>query len=300
MTKSGVGEPSIFNPPRTVDPLGFASQIKTWRGGTGAFDAAMKTGRGVNPKMLGRTRGGARGYGLYSADFEIPEVAESYARHSGGYPSIDKLREYFQPGKIVKSLWGRDKVIKFQEGPTESPYWNVLVQEINKAGEPIGRPRWHSTVPDSLRKGVVTPLTLHKGKKAGAYEYLRWDKPLTKDQRTMLRWEAERLVRTYEEARANRPTKFSPVAGGRDAKIGRKVLRYLEYAPTKNTAGRFYRTLSNEMGGDKKASEFLLRAGIDGMKYPAGEITGGATKHAKKGFDYVTYNIEDIFYGHGD
>ena len=41
------------------------------------------------------------------------------------------------------------------------------------------------------------------------------------------------------------------------------------------TGQEIYNYLSAELGGDKEASEFLLRAGIDGIKYPVNALSGG-------------------------
>ncbi|WP_046971158.1 PLxRFG domain-containing protein [Dyella japonica] len=68
----------------------------------------------------------------------------------------ETLEAYFQPGRVVKSYAGYDKVLQFKwEGDSR---WRVQVQEVNKDGSPLqgvharsidGMPRWHSTFPDS-------------------------------------------------------------------------------------------------------------------------------------------------------
>jgi len=52
-----------------------------------------------------------------------------------------------------------------------------------------------------------------------------------------------------------------------------------------------YQALSNLLGDDKKASMFLLRAGIDGIKYKSGKLSGFTDK---EGYNYVIFNADDV------
>ena len=58
---------------------------------------------------------------------------------------------------------------------------------------------------------------------------------------------------------------------------------------TKNS--NLYTELSAFLGGDKEASLFLLRAGIDGIKYKAGTLSG---MEDEEGYNYVIFNADDI------
>ncbi|HPS40033.1 MAG TPA: hypothetical protein PL124_11505, partial [Candidatus Cloacimonadota bacterium] len=52
-----------------------------------------------------------------------------------------------------------------------------------------------------------------------------------------------------------------------------------------------YKTLTRIIGSPKKASQFLLRAGIDGIKYPVSALSGGK---GEKGYNYVVFDDSQI------
>lgn len=98
------------------------------------------------------------GWGLYFA--QAKETAEAYreALASKAYPSMATLREYFTPGKVIRSMGGYDRVIKFNEGEDGSK-WSVEVKSVRPnrdwegnltggyeevASEPV---RQHATAP---------------------------------------------------------------------------------------------------------------------------------------------------------
>lgn len=61
---------------------------------------------------------------------------------------LKEIRDFYTPGNIVTGYAGqRDKVLDFQDGEQFSGGWNVKVQEIDKDGNLIGRPRNHATPP---------------------------------------------------------------------------------------------------------------------------------------------------------
>lgn len=64
---------------------------------------------------------------------------------------IEKLTNYFTPGKIVPSYAGFDKVIKF-EYPSSNGWseWLVYVQECDKNGNIKGEVRTHCTTPKNI------------------------------------------------------------------------------------------------------------------------------------------------------
>lgn len=52
-----------------------------------------------------------------------------------------------------------------------------------------------------------------------------------------------------------------------------------------------YRWLSKKLFGDKEASLFLLRAGIDGIKYKAGTLSGFEDE---EGYNYVIFDANNV------
>jgi hypothetical protein len=52
-----------------------------------------------------------------------------------------------------------------------------------------------------------------------------------------------------------------------------------------------YHQLNRVFGSDKEASMFLLRSGIDGIRYPAGTLSGVKNSKAK---NYVVFDPEAV------
>lgn len=62
---------------------------------------------------------------------------------------IGTLGAYFQPGRVVSSYGGQDRVIEFR--PADTGRWSVNVQAIDADGNAVPEegPRWHSTLPST-------------------------------------------------------------------------------------------------------------------------------------------------------
>ena len=74
------------------------------------------------------------------------------------------------------------------------------------------------------------------------------------------------------------------------------------YSPGHRYSGEsLYWDLSHSLGSDKAASEFLLRAGIDGIKYPTGTLSSvkGSAGYNYVVFDASAISIEDVAPGMG-
>ena len=69
-----------------------------------------------------------------------------------------------------------------------------------------------------------------------------------------------------------------------------------DFSAPKDTRGsekrgqNFYAYLSNKLGGEVKASEYLESIGIKGIRYPAGTISGVKSNAS----NYVIFEPEDI------
>lgn len=127
----------------------------------------------------------AYGHGLYFAENE--GVAKQYREKlSTPYSQPEVLKEYFKPGEIVQSSWGRDKVLGYDPETRQAK-----VVAVDKDGKPLygERPRVHTTTPDKRdidatfrARGLPSP---EMGKmyqvaiKANPEHFLDWDKPLS-------------------------------------------------------------------------------------------------------------------------
>jgi hypothetical protein len=114
--------------------------IKAWHGSPHDFErfSMEKVGTGEGHQ--------AYGHGLYFGG--APETGEFYQKaltHWAATP--DHVRDrYYTPGSIVYGYGGLDRVLDYRPA-TESSNWRVVVQRVDKAGNPLERPRTHATEP---------------------------------------------------------------------------------------------------------------------------------------------------------
>jgi len=153
------------------------------------------------------------GYMTPEKQLKAQEIKKKIQRISTNGLSIDELEEYFQPGKIVKSWSGTDKVIEFTRGPKvgseewikeyddgleyvrreyprssdeqhhematniangKASDWSVKVVEIDpRTGQETGRARTHSTSPE---EAIIRDLRQQEVDLGGAVSDLPYKK----------------------------------------------------------------------------------------------------------------------------
>lgn len=134
--------------------------------------------------------------------------------------------------------------------------------------------------------------TLFQGKKPGEYTLLEWDKEINDPNREKInnQFQKESLPKEVSSS-ANETIRL--LGGKSDFKTYRPN-------PIASTGENFYENLVRyflDMGKEnpqKEASLFLLRAGIDGIKYPAESIARGTTSDTARGFNYVIFDENDV------
>lgn len=215
----------------------------------------------------------AYGYGLYFAGSK--DVAEYYrdSLSRGAGLSVDQLEKYFQPGRIVPSYGGQDKVVSFNRGD-DRHMWSVTVHHINKDGNrpigPDGRNRTHFTMPSTQDYERMT------GDKIGKLynvelapkedEYLLWDKPLGE--------QSDKVKASLKEAFddiVNRETDYHKAS---------ELSRYYQEMIDKEdkaSGAYIYKNIAMDMG-DQAASEYLHSLGIRGIKYLDGSSRNNSYK----------------------
>ena len=127
-------------------------------------------------------------------------------------------------------------------------------------------------------KGNLYKVSLHKDKAPDEFTWLEWDKPVSIDNLELIFLEAEKL-------------------GGIDFKDGWEIDSkngLTNHRGSKVEGYEMYRWLSKKLGSDKEASLFLLRAGIDGIKFPAESLAMGATSDTARGFNYVVFDDDFV------
>ena len=164
----------------------------------------------------------------------------------------------------------------------------------------------------------VYDVSIHEGKNPSEYTFLNWDEKVNDDIKNKIRKQAKKEgiledfsnklgmkagvlsnIKNYVQTKlyANKVVKLVNDGMSREEAI-KKVSSdsnttenniqdaFNLYTFRNIKSGSLYAGLSNELGSDRKASEFLLRAGIDGIKYPATTISNQKTK----GSNYVVFD----------
>ena len=147
----------------------------------------------------------------------------------------------------------------------------------------------------------VYEVSLHEGKTPNQYTWLEWDKPIKKDVRDRI---LERFIQENNISKKDLNKliedgiQYADVndafdifdAMGLPINKGMVIQTLLDDEGKANGL-RIYDTLRNAFENDQqKASEFLLRSGVDGVKYPAESVSRGATSEDARGFNYVVFD----------
>jgi hypothetical protein len=232
-----------------------AGQIRpVYHGSPHRFDKfkneAIGTGEGAQ----------AFGYGHYLT--EEPGVAKTYAKNIKDEKVIEEFnkRLSFLAKEMDKyRVSGNYRKFNSIEGEKAAEEYDYLLNNRTKLLQ---------------SEGNIYEATLHKGKKPGEYEYLRWDEPLPDKQKEKIIG----LLRNSDEGGPYRTGLLQDLTGYENR---RKDLK---------TGENWYKELS-VIFGSKRASEMLKSVGIDGIKYPTGTLSG--VKGGGK-FNYVVFDPEDI------
>jgi GNAT superfamily N-acetyltransferase len=147
----------------------------------------------------------------------------------------------------------------------------------------------------------VYEVSLHEGKKPSEYTWLEWDKKIKKDVRDRI------LERFTQEGYISKKDLNKLIEDGiqyldvEDAfdifddmglpiSKGMTITALLDDERGVNGLV-IYDRLRNVFESDQqKTSEFLLRAKVDGVKYPAESVSRGATSEDARGFNYVVFD----------
>lgn len=265
-------------------PQGVKLQVDAWHGSPYQFDkfTTEKIGTGEGAQAFG--------WGLYFTDLE--EIAKSYADRLSSeinenytldgivLPKI--LAPYLNDSRTKKKdlIDAINSAIKSNKSllPNSKgfPQYERLKNENNelvKAKNFLLKSK--SEIKFTSNRNLYK-VSLHKGKTPDQYTWLEWDKPIGIN-------ELDKIIsQAKKEGNVDLANNFIEI--------------YDEVVKDKYLNGKdLYIALSNaiEKGTfktDKEASLFLLRAGIDGIKYPAESIARGATSDTARGFNYVVFD----------
>jgi ribosomal protein S18 acetylase RimI-like enzyme len=236
------------------------AQVDAYHGTGYEFDrfSAEKIGTGEGAQAFG--------WGLYFTD--VKEIANEYAKKISFKNTVDNfLKEIGAEGATYR-VW--NEIISYM--PEESKgewlmeaidqnYYDTFreeeVDQLRKFAE--YKIKNNNKLPVSKN---VYSVILHQGKTPDQYKWLEWDKKPS--------YNIEKSIS--------------------DAFYKMGEPSYAEDISMSPTGNELYQRLSDFFGSDKEASMFLLKNGIDGVKYPAESISRGTTSDTARGFNYVVFD----------
>jgi hypothetical protein len=258
-------------------------QVAAWHGSPHSFDRftteAMGTGEGAQ----------AFGWGLYFTDSE--SIARHYARKLSNnqneftlkdwiYGNIEYISysdlESFDDFKEIGNLFYKNQIesieIKYKE--TQDSYYEIALKSVKEDKNKFDSLDFKKASPNLYK------VSLQKDKTPDQYTWLEWDKEISKNNLDMIisQLKKEKLYNALYE----RYKKLNP-------SIASELLTPEERLKSAD-GNEIYPMLSEFLDSPKETSLFLLRAGIDGIKYPAESISRGATSDTARGFNYVVFD----------
>jgi hypothetical protein len=272
-------------------------EVTAYHGGPHSFDKFstqyMSTGEG----------GQAFGWGLYFTDLE--DVAKYYAETIGNDNTkiLGKINDlFFQTfGLEINHQLGYARLVHETIDEIKSGDIGIMRGMIRLKNASIKMRQFDDTkigqffnkVLDLERqKKYIYKVTLHKGKTPNQYTWLEWDKKI--DKKT-----AKKLTDIIV---SKNPNQYSKDYTDFNKDIHIQPAINLEKQISDMTGMEFYKSLSRggyeflygdfakELKTDKEASLFLLRAGIDGIKYPTGSLFIKMKTYDTDGFNYVVFD----------
>ena len=232
------------------------------------------------------------GWGLYGSN--VRGVAESYAASAKRDKAITQDEETFQAVKKVlgKSV-SEDILQAIYEGVTGNSDWGEVKAWIKRDAE------WDDEIgPEMLsvfRKKESELKKVHEQYAAREQIYeqtwftnrepgdeshlLKWYEPVSEEQK---RWIVELME---NEGQPEKSEYLKDV--------------YSHLRKWEPTGENVYGFLTRGLGSQKAASEFLYRAGIDGVKYPVDSFGAKTVKNGDEaGWNYVAFSDENIRVDH--
>lgn len=232
------------------------------------------------------------GFGLYFTDVE--EVAKHYAERLAdkdvkiGNSTATKLNEELSNPVFTWIIhyvhdrgWNKEQIIEELNRQLSDTDWvskNKWVEPNILQVIPIIK---ENEISQIVEKRNLYKVTLSKGNE-NEIDWLLWDEPVTETQKQKISSNIDKLNDGKAKDRVISILKSPDWAGNNS---GSKLYEYITDSFNKG------------MSGQKEASLFLLDAGIDGIKYKVGTLSGNEEKF--EGFNYVVFDenlvtIEDM------
>ena len=243
--------------------------------------------------MIGTGEGSqVYGWGLYGST--VRGVAEGYATlNSGAYLKNGKpISDYFERtvaealddygwdvAKTISGLQEKNKTL----GTAARKENNAIIRELRAHGEEYRR-----------KSGSIYEQTFFTDRAPGDESHLlKWYEPVSEEQ---LKWIRDALVKE-KNIRDYSKTGYGNVLVAFEHYLN---VYSLEGDTRGITGETVYKAIDNVVDKDPQAaSEFLARAGIDGVKYPVDSYGGKGVKDGDEaGWNYVSFRDDNIRVDH--
>ncbi|MEJ5360130.1 MAG: hypothetical protein WHT06_15830, partial [Desulfobacterales bacterium] len=159
------------------------------------------------------------------------------------------------------------------------------VEEISAALNYLEKHPEAEILPPEPGSQFIYEVTLHKGKTPDQYDYLLWYEKPTKEQLDKIKAEAEKLPQHMGNERRGITKIIESIEAGETP----QVVFWDEWV-----GGALYQALSAQFWTEREASLFLLRAGIDGIKYPSGTRIQKPKDATEAFWNYVVFDDREI------
>jgi mRNA-degrading endonuclease HigB of HigAB toxin-antitoxin module len=239
----------------------------------------------------------AYGYGLYFAGKK--DIAEWYRKNLSGIKP-----EYKPSGYDVTAWWNQAEKLYPNDKPRQEA-WHALAQKSDWS-DPAAVAQWGKesayseesrAVVDSVVSDIYNKGQLYEVDIPEDTEMLLWDKPLSEQpasvNKAVQKVERDRLVSIMKQrinARAERVKNGENTdAVDRQIEVLREEIDAFNL-PLGGTGERYYKSLSQKLGGDKAASEYLASLGIKGIKY----LDGTSRTSGEGSYNYVVFSGDDV------
>ena len=231
---------------------------------------------GPSIKKIGSGEGSqVYGWGLYGST--VRGIAEKYS----GIVSVGSAAEMIAAKH--RALYGKEDAIRILEDRLADKREDYILSERQRG--------YHEEAVRLLREGGLPSQHI--------YEQTFFTDRAPGDESHLLKW-----YDAISDANWDRVIAQAEKEGLREKLKGAWWLHFngdLEHFITDNgnSGDAIYERLSKLLGGPQTASEFLARAGIDGVKYPVDSYGGKGVKDGDKaGWNYVSFRDDNIRVDH--
>jgi hypothetical protein len=253
------------------------------------------------------------------SDMQVFNFVDGFLRNLATYCGVkdnNKESEWNRyiniDGLIERTLKSFGDISRFETEEEMERYNRNFIAWVDKYIRPLKPTDFTIKTDDQLTTSNVYDVTVHKGKTPEQYDYISWYDNLTDIQKRKVidGFKREKVKnRTFYIADPGEDSFKQPkfFHSNKDAKeydkrqtmnvFGMNINQHDIIKSSFNvkedlnkTVQEFYKQLCGLFGSDKEASLFLLRCGIDGIKYPSNTIAGGESK----GHNYVVFDPNAI------